>query len=112
MSAKQHQMHVPLDVLQTPCSGECVVGAYWMVHPEKGALYVLDDFRASSPHDVREVYNYDKRIVERFLQEDHVAMQIPVAYLIHGRRAAPAFQKEVRELIESRRFGVGKVVSS
>ena len=104
MTSKQHQMHVPLDLLQTPATGECVVDKFWMVHPEKGALYVLDESAARYPDSVREVCNSDVRIVERFLQQGHVAMQIPVAYLTHGKRAAAPFREAVLKEMALRRL--------
>lgn len=30
---------VPLDVAITPCCGEAIVDHYWVVHPEKGAVF-------------------------------------------------------------------------
>jgi hypothetical protein len=88
-------MHISLDVLQTPASGECVVDAFWMVHPDKGALYTLDEHQARYTECVRAIYNYDTRIVKMFLQPDHEIVQIPVAYLTHGVRAASDFSKRV-----------------
>ncbi len=92
---KQHQMHVPLDLLQRPISGECLIDAFWMVHPDKGALYVLDDHQASYSGAVREACNRDERLVHRFLQADHVVQQIPVAYLAHGARLGEEFRKQL-----------------
>ncbi|MCZ7860945.1 hypothetical protein O9X98_05965 [Agrobacterium salinitolerans] len=103
MARKQHQMHIPLDVIQTPKSGECLVGNFWMVHPERGALYVFDQGSAYSTDNLRGVWNRDERIVQRFLQKDHVVMQIPVAYLSHVNVRAEAFFKEVKATIEAAR---------
>jgi hypothetical protein len=103
MSGKQHQMHISLDMLQTPASGECVVDAFWMVHPDKGALYTLDEHQARHTDCVREAYNYDTRVVKMFLQPDHEIVQIPIAYLAHGRRAASDFCARVLAAREAER---------
>lgn len=73
--------HVPLDLLTTPRSGECIVDSWWMVHPEHGALFVADlressMFRSPTPRT-----NYDERIVRRFLQAGYEVKQINVAFM-------------------------------
>lgn len=103
MTVTQHQMHVPLEKLQTPRSGECVCEAFWMVHPEKGALYVLDENRAYAQGTVIACYNYDERVVARFLQEGHVALKIPVAYLSQAAAAQEEFRKEVQTIVAGKK---------
>jgi hypothetical protein len=97
MALPQFQMHVPLDVLQTPRTGECIVGAFWMVHPEKGALYVLDRIAVSYRDGVREVYNMQEEVTRRFLVADHEVRQIPVAYLSHGKSLGETFRQKIGE---------------
>lgn len=99
----QRRMYVPLEVLQTPITGECLVDRYWMVHPEKGALYTLNEHEAYYQGSVRETCNADKRIVERFLLPEHEVAQVHVAYLAHGTRMAETFRAQVREEIARRR---------
>lgn len=73
--------HVPLDVLTTPRSGECVVDSWWMVHPEKGALFCVDRWESSLSRVPIPRTNYDERIVRRFLLSGYEALQIKVAFL-------------------------------
>lgn len=104
MPAKQFPMYVPLELLQTPRTGECLVGYFWMVHPEKGALYLLDQRNIHRVDGVQEAANRDQRIVERFLVEGHEVVQVPVAYLAHGLAASMEFRRKV---IEETRAGSG-----
>ncbi|MCV9963892.1 hypothetical protein OIU34_18610 [Pararhizobium sp. BT-229] len=105
MPRTQYQMHVPLDLIQTPKTGECLVDRYWMVHPERGALYVFDEGSPYHTDCVREACNMNEEIVRRFLQKDHEVVKIPVAFLAHGNSLADAFLKEVKALVEARRKG-------
>lgn len=81
----QHiDFHVPLDVLTTPRSGECVVDSWWMVHPEHGALFVVNAWESSLSREPIPRTNYDERIVRRFLQKGYEARQIKVAFISHA----------------------------
>lgn len=106
MPTVQHQMHVPLDLIQTPKAGECLVDRFWMVHPEKGALYLFTEGSPFHTDSVRETCNMNEEIVRRFLLKDHEVMKIPVAFLAHGTSMANDFLKEIKTRIDARRKSV------
>jgi hypothetical protein len=75
------EFHVPLNLLTTPRSGECVADSWWMVHPEHGALFVADVWETAMSRAPIPRTNYDERIVRRFLQAGYEAQQIKVAFM-------------------------------
>lgn len=99
--ARHVDFHVPLDVLITPRSGECVVDSWWMVHPEHGVSFTVDMWESSMSRRPIPWTNYDRRIVERFLKNGHEAKQINVAFISQ----AYVYMKEAIEAEKLRKAG-------
>ena len=81
---------MPLDKLQLPKSGECIVNNYWIVHKERGACFqkrreewgkMPKNFASCSPQaNMNE--EMAKQIMEKLYRTDeYEVVHIPVAYL-------------------------------
>lgn len=82
--------YIPEEVASTPADGECIAGAWWSCHPEKGlAFYYVPSgyFRSEEPSPQ---CNQDRRIVEQLTKQlypDHVVKKVPVVFMAHALRA-------------------------
>lgn len=79
----QLEFHVPLDVLSTPKTGECLVDHWWLVHEEKGALLWGDSTAGILSRQPSPAANRDQRITERFKRKGYEVVQVRVAYMSH-----------------------------
>ena len=94
--------YVPLDLAQTPSTGWAYCNKYWIVHPQQGVAFCMDDKKYSSCGEFNEPYpqcnssrNVEIRIRNQLYQECDVLL-LPAVYQAH------AINKmiEVRRLIE------------
>jgi hypothetical protein len=81
---------IPLDKLQNPKNGECIVNGWWIVHKERGAVFqkrredwgkIPARFSSCAP-----VSNPNEEVAKHILETiyrspEYEVMQIPVAYL-------------------------------
>lgn len=103
-SAEERHVHgralwIDLETAQRPSSGECIVGAYWSVHPERGVAFYYQPFGYARSEEPSPQCNYDER-TSRLLTArcwpGHECQHIPVVYLTHARRAMSADKAALR----------------
>lgn len=105
--------HVPLDVAQTPKSGEVICDHWWAVHPEKGvafyanSLWNLRAYREPgdepyTPSPQCNASEFTMRELIRRGKPDHVAALLPAVFTAH----AMTELKRVRamQLVEERQL--------
>lgn len=96
---------IDLETAQRPSSGECIVGAYWSVHPERGVAFYYQPFGYARSEEPSPQCNYHES-TSRLLTErgwpDHECRHIPVVYLTHARRAMAA---DKQALVSNRKDG-------
>jgi hypothetical protein len=82
---------IPLDKLQNPKNGECIVNAYWLVHKERGAVFqkrreewgkIPKNFSSCAPlaNSSEDIVKHTWETVYRS-DPNYEVTQIPVAYL-------------------------------
>ena len=92
---------IDLETAQRPSSGDCIVGAYWAVHPERGVAFYYQPFGYARSELPSPQCNYDET-TSRLLTErgwpDHESRHIPVVYMNHARRAMSADKRALETL--------------
>jgi hypothetical protein len=86
--------YVPVDVAQTPKTGDCICDHWWSVHPEHGLIFWFHPFGYTASEEPAPQCNQDehtaKRLSERLYPGSGVR-QMPVVFMAH---AMVAMRKE------------------
>ena len=83
MTSSPSLFYIPVEVLSTPVDGRCICGAWWVVHPELGAVFAA---YGRDPSPQCNVHESIVRDIASRLYPDCAMLQIPVAYMTHAER--------------------------
>lgn len=89
MSQPLSLIYVPFSQLIIPATGECMVDHWWIVHPEKGAVFVPNRYNGALPPYPQA--NRDKRVTDQIiasmghLYPDCCVAHVAIAYLSHAK---------------------------
>jgi hypothetical protein len=78
--------YVPILIAAEPATGECTVGCWWIVHPEKGLAFYR---RSSDPHYIASQCNRDKKVTEDLQPKLHPECEVvhlPLVFMTSVRR--------------------------
>lgn len=90
--------HVPLDLAQTPRTGECICDHWWSIHPERGLVFWFQPFGYTASEEPSPQCNQQEHTARHLgarLYPDCEVRQLPVVYMAH---AVSAMLKERKRL--------------
>lgn len=98
-------LFVDLAKAQTPASGDCIVGDWWTVHPEKGVAFYYKPFgygRSEEPSPQANGSESTARLLAGRLWPDCEVRYLQVVYMAHALRAMAA---DKQALVSARKDG-------
>ena len=104
-------LYVPIHIAQRPITGECLVGHWWIVHPENGLPFsavISGRWASTVPHSFAKETEADCRVLQEHIFQDHEIMRIPVVYLEHAVNLMTAVREQVSDEEKKARKKVGR----
>ena len=93
--------YIPEKLAATPVDGECIVNAYWTVHPTNGVAFYMSRKRpwglepgeADEPSPQCNRDRYTAEALQKKIYPEHEVKQIPVVFLRHAAREMHQIRK-------------------